>query len=191
MNKILYHVERTRKQVSRVLFNMGIGCWVYIVGFYIYDNYSNTPTFLGDDGHIVISAFVGASIILFAFAIWHLRNPATYSVTVTSERFIIHYPGSKKWSFDVAIADIKRFEHRNTLSHAGQGHPEVGVLLKNGKFHHISLNYFNGTGKFSDLITGGPVGEMHRAVQQINPDITYPKAMNTKVEGFLKRDYSD
>ena len=101
------------------------------------------------------------------------------------------YPGSAQWSFDVDINDIKRFEHRNTLSHAGKGIPKVGILMNDGTFHQISLNYFNGTGKWSDLIDGGAVGDMCRAIQQIRPEVNYSKKTNMRVEGLLERDYRD
>ena len=63
--------------------------------------------------------------------------------------------------------------------------------MNDGTFHQISLNYFNGTGKWSDLIDGGAVGDMCRAIQQVRPEVNYPKTTNVRVEGLLERDYRD
>ena len=58
--------------------------------------------------------------------------------------------------------------------------------MNDGTFHQISLNYFNGTGKWSDLIDGGAVGDMCKAIQLVRPEVTYPKTTNVRVEGPLK-----
>ena len=63
--------------------------------------------------------------------------------------------------------------------------------MNDGTFHQIFLNYFNGTGKWSDLIDGGVVGDMCRAIQQVRPEVKYLKTTNMRVEGPLKRDYED
>jgi hypothetical protein len=86
---------------------------------------------------------------------------------------------------------LHNFEHRNTLSHAGKGIPKVGILMNDGTFHQISLNYFNRTGKWSDLIDGGAVGDMCRAIQQVRPEVNYPKTTNVRVKELLERDYRD
>lgn len=189
MEKILYDIKRTRKQLSRLFIRMGAMCWVYILGFYVYDRYTGDHALLVGDSLIVVSSFAIASLLLFLVAYWHIRNPATYHALITSRRFTVSYPGSKQWSFDVALDDIKRFEHRNTLSHAGKGIPQVGILMNDGTFHQISLNYFNGSGRWRDLLDGGPVGDMHRAIQQVRPEVKYPKATNVRVDGPIQRDY--
>lgn len=191
MERILYQVKRTRNQKAQVLINMGLACLFYVAAFYAYEWYTDSVLIAGTDRLLVDVSLAGASIILFAFAFWSRRNPATYSAIITSTRFKIDYPGSKQWSFDVAIDDIKRFESRATISHAGSGIVKTGVLLKDNTFHHICLNYFNGTGSFRDLFGGGPIADMYKAVKQINPSVSFPKTLNKKVEGFLKRDYEE
>ncbi len=89
------------------------------------------------------------------------------------------YPGSTMWSFDIKISDIKRFEHRNTLSHAGKGIGESGALLNDGSFHEISMNY------------GNNINDMYEAVKTINPNVTFPKKVNKKVFGPLDKNYDE
>ena len=191
MSDVLYEITRTRKQLSALPVRMGAMCWVYILGFYLYDTYTGNNSFFTGDSKLIISVFIGASVILFFVAWWQRKNPATYHALITTTRFKVDYPGSAQWSFDVDINDIKRFEHRNTLSHAGKGIPKVGILMNDGTFHQISLNYFNGTGKWSDLIDGGAVGDMCRAIQVVRPEVKYPKTTNMRVDGLLERDYED
>jgi hypothetical protein len=90
---------------------------------------------------------------------WLKKHPATYEATISKERFKIIYPGSTKWSFDIKISDIKRFEHRNTLSHAGKGIGKTGVLLLNGKFYEICGNY------------GPNINKMHAVIRTIRPEV--------------------
>lgn len=63
--------------------------------------------------------------------------------------------------------------------------------MNDGNFYQISLNHFNGTGKWIDLIDGGAVGGMCRVIQQLRPEVNYPKTTNVRVEGLLERDCSD
>jgi hypothetical protein len=176
--RVLYHHRKTRAQRSWIFFNMAVCCWLYIGGIFAYQHFGERP--LPEDFiQVGVPAFVLASLVLLGVFMWLRKHPAVYEAIVTQERFSVHYPGSRQWSFDVAIEDIRRFEHCNTLSHAGKGIGQTGVLMKDGTFHQISMNY------------GNSVNDMFRAVKQANPDVTYPKKENLRVEGFLAKDYDD
>lgn len=114
---------------------------------------------------------------LFLIAIWSIKNPATYEATITYERFIIKYPGSETWSFDVAIKDIKRIEHRQTHSHDGKGIAQSGILLNDGTLHQISINYQN------------DINKMHKAAQSIHPAVNFSSKDNTKFMELINKDY--
>lgn len=173
---MLYHYKKSRKQLSKIFINMGLGCWFYIAAMYGYEHALN-KTLPDDFKFYGTIGFSIASFFLFVIAIWHIKNPATYEATITYERFIIKYPGSKIWSFDVAIKDIKRFEHRQTHSHAGKGIGQSGILLNNGAFHQISMNYQNN------------INKMHKVVQSIKPDVKFSSKVNTKFMGLINKDY--
>ncbi len=174
----IYYYQKSRKQRSITFINMAVACLVYIAGLYAYEYYTDKP--VSENFKLIyISAFSISSIILFYVAWWHRKNPATYEAIITTDRFFVHYPGSQQWSFDIKVADIKRFENRNTLSHAGRGIGESGVVLKDGRFYEICMNY------------GSNINEMYAAVKTVRPDITFPKRVNKKVEGLLSKDYDD
>ncbi len=175
---VVYHYKKNRKQQSLTYIRMGIACWVYIAGLYGYEFYFD-ETVETQFRLIWVAVFSIASAILFYIAWWHRIHPATYEAIITRERFIIDYPGSSEWSFDIKISDIKRFEHRNTLSHAGRGIGQHGVLLKDGTFHDICMNY------------GSSINKMYKAIHTIDPNITFPKKVNKKISGFLVKDYDD
>ncbi len=172
----VYHFRKTRKQSSYKYIYMGTFSLVYIAAMFSFEHLKGVsiPEPLRT---ICLWAFSASSVLLFLIAHWHRRNPASFEAKVTSERLIVSYPDSEQWSFEVALNDIKRFEHRETLSHAGPGIGDHGVLLKNGKFHHISMNY--------DL----NLNTLHKEIQKIRPDVPFPKKVNRKVEGFLSKDY--
>ncbi len=172
----VYYYRQTRKQRSRIFINMAVACLLYIAGLYGYESLLNKSVST-DFKALYISIFSIASAILFYIAWWHRTHPAVYEAVITKERFVVKYPGSSKWSFDIAVIDIKRFEHRNTLSSAGEGIGQSGVLLKDGSFHEISMNY------------GNNINKMHKAVCSINSDIPFPSTVNKKVSGFLSKDY--
>lgn len=176
---IKYHFKKSRKQRSKTFRNMGVACWLYIVGLYVYEEYGShevSETFR----LIYVGIFAAASIVSFYIMWWHLKNPATYEAIITKDRFIVNYPSSEQWSFDVSISDIKRFEYRKSLSHAGEGITDHGILLKGGTFHHISMNY------------GNHINEMYDAVKSLNTDVTFPKKTNKRVEhGPFRKDYED
>ena len=119
------------------------------------------------------------SLPIFIVASWLRANPATYEATITKERFVVLYPDSEQWSFNVKITDIKRFENRNTLSPGGKGIGQSGILMNDGTFHEISMNYQNN------------INKMHKAIQSVCPEVEYPKQINTQVTGFLNRRYQD
>lgn len=175
---VTYHYKKDRKQRSRIFINMGVACFVYIAGLYGYEYFFN-KTVPESMRSIFIITFSISSIILFYVAWWHRRHPATYEAIITRDRFFVNYPGSRRWSFDIKVSDIKRFEHRNTLSHAGKGIGETGVLLNDGSFHEICMNY------------GNNVNKMYSAIKSINPNVTFSKKVNKKISGPLSKDYDE
>lgn len=174
----VYHFRKTRKQRANTFISMGIVFLVYIAGMFSYEHWKGV-SIPESTRTVCLWAFSVSSVVLFFIAYWHRRNPALFEVKVTNERLIVNYPDSEQWSFDVALNDIKRFEHRATLSHAGRGIGNHGVLLKDGRFHHISMNY--------DL----NLKTLHKEIQKIRPEIPFPKRVNKQVEGFLSRDFDD
>lgn len=177
-DSIKFHYKKSRAQRSIKFFSMATMSVIYIVGMKVYEHWNNTlvsePT-----RSIVFWVFSVSALLLVLIGIWHLRNPATFEAIVTTHRMKITYPGSKQWSFDIALSDIKRFEYRKTVSHAGDGILNHGVLLKDGTFQHISMNY--------DL----NIKTLFEAVQGQRPNISFPNTVNKKVEGFLAKDYKE
>ena len=155
---------------------MGIACLVYIAGLYGYE-YFLDESVSESLRSIYIIVFSISSVIMFYVAWWQRTHPATYEAVITTDRFVVSYPGSPMWSFDIKVSDIKRFEHRNTLSHAGKGIGESGVLLNDGNFHEICMNY------------GNNINEMYAAINSINPNVTFPKNLNKKVFGPITKGY--
>lgn len=173
---VIYHYKKNRKQLSKTYIRMGVACWVYMAGLYGYEYFFNET--VSDQFRLIwIGVFSAFSLILFYVAWWHIYHPATYEAIITRERFVVNYPAVPDWSFEVEVADIKRFENRNTLSHAGKGIVDHGILLKDGSFRHISMNY------------GNNINKMHKIIKSINPDVTFPKIANTKVFGLFAKDY--
>ncbi len=177
-NNLLYQYSKSPKKQAIVYINMGVMCWVYVLGFYLYQikHSPSTPESLST---IFYTVFPLASLILFLIARYHFKHPGVYSATITKDYFTVIYPDSKQWSFKVKTPEIKRFEHRQTLSHAGKGIGKSGVLLKDGSFHEICLNY------------GPNMNKMYRAVKSIYPEVMFPKTVNKKVSGFLEKDYDN
>lgn len=157
---------------------MALLCLVYIASIYGYEYWSgkNVPE---NFRSICIIAFSVSSIILFYVTWWLRTHSATYEAIITTEKFIINYPGSSQWSFDIKVKDIKRFEHRNTLSHAGSGIAKSGVLLNDGRFHEICMNY------------GNNINKMYKAIKSINSNVVFPKRLNKKVSGPIEKDYDN
>lgn len=142
-------------------------------------NISIANLFLKICRSIYIITFSFSSVILFYVGWWHRNHAATYEAAITSHKFTVKYPGSTMWSFDVKVSDIKRFEHRNTLSHTGNSIGESGILLNDGSFHEISMNY------------GNNINDMYDAVKTINSNVTFPKKVNKKVFGPLDKNYDE
>lgn len=173
---VIYEFVKTRQQRSRLFINMAIMCLVYIAGLALYENLGSveiTRSFR----LIAYWAFSVASLVLFYIAYWHRKHPATYRAVVTKERLIVEYPQSEQWSFNIAIDEIERFESRQSLSHAGSGVMHTGVLLTDGSFYSIPLNY------------GLELGKLHKAIKTIRPEVDFPTKVNKRVEGFLAKDY--
>jgi len=172
----IYHYKKNRKQQSLLFIRMGIACWFYIAGLFAFEYFSKNP--ISSDLKTYWTLGFGLiSFVLFYVAWWHRKNPATYEATITTERFIVDYPFSPKWSFDIKISDINRFEYRQTLGHAGSGSVQRGVLLKDGQFHYVSMNY------------GNSLSDMFKAIKQVNPQVVFPSKVNKKVFGFINKNY--
>ncbi len=166
-NTHIYHYKMNRKKRSALFIRMGLACLAYIAGLYMYEFYSGGMV-AENFRSIYIYSFGIVSLVLFYTAWWHLKNPASYEATVTPQRFIVDYPGSSQWSFDVSISDIERFEHRRSHSHAGRGIAECGIVMKSGEFHEIVMNY------------GNSIKKMHVAIADINPDVSFSKTVNKR-----------
>ena len=168
-NQTLYYFKRDRNQQAKIFINMAIACLLYLVGLYSYAYlaaHSLSEQFIT----VCTSVFTIAIVILLLVAIWYRKHPACYEAMITNERFIVRYPHSSMWSFDVSINEIKCFEHRNTLSHAGSGIAQSGVVLDDGRFVEISMNY------------GANINKMYQAVKTIKPSVTFSKTVNVTVQ---------
>ncbi len=168
-NGYLYHYKINRKQRSKTFIRIGLACLLYIGALFIYEIYSGdrVPENLRS---ICIYAFSFSAAAMFYIAWWHIKNPATYEAYITSQKFVVDYPDSPIWSFNVNISDIEKFEHRQTLSHAGRGIVESGIVMKNGEFHEIVMNY------------GNNINKMHAALKDVNRNITFSKRVNQKFQ---------
>ena len=133
---LIYHYKKSRKQQARLFIRMGLFCWLYVAAMFGYEAYAqqHLPETLR---LAMLIAFPVASAILFLIAWWLISHPAEYEASITQDRFVVSYPGSEIWSFSVSVADIQRFENRQELGHAGAGIMQHGIVLKDGRFHHI------------------------------------------------------
>lgn len=69
---------------------------------------------------------------------------------------------------------------RQVTSVEDEGITDLGILLKDGTFHHLSMNYRNN------------INKMYEAVKSVNPNVSFPKKTNKRVEhGPFKKDYDD
>ena len=167
-NTDLYHYRMDRKKRSTLFVRMALACLAYVAGLYAYELFSGKIV-AENFRSIYIYSLSLTSLVLFYIAWWHLKNPATYEAIITEHRFIVRYPESSQWSFDVRISDIEKFEHRQLHSSAGKGLAECGIVMKNGEFHEIVMNY------------GNRVNKMHAAIKKIDPDIAFSKKVNRSV----------
>ena len=173
----IYHFKKTRRQQSRLYFRMAGMCWFYLLCLFGYEFYLAEP--VAEDLRLAMYwGFSIASFVLVLIGWWHLERPGYFEVTLTRETLKVHYPDSENWSFECRVEDIKRFEHRRKRDHAGKSPLESGVLLKDGNFHHISMNY------------GNSLKDIFKAVKSINPEVTFPSSVNTRYEGLgFDKDY--
>jgi hypothetical protein len=174
----IYYFKKDRKQRSWIFINSAVACIFYIVGLFCYEIITEDSVSESFKTTYVLIFTVSATT-LFWVAWWHRTHPATYEAIITRDRFIVSYPNSTYWSFNVKISDIKRFENRGTLSNAGQGGTRSGILLHGGTFHEVCMNY------------GCNIGKMHTAIKNINPSVTFPKKINRKVSGGFTKDYDN
>lgn len=151
-------------------------CGAYIGGALLYE--SITGQVLPQDLRFWGALGLGiASALLLIAALWCLKNPGEYRAEVTRDRLIINHPAHDGWCMDVPIEDIKRFEYRQSHSPGGKGTLQHGVLLHSGEFHHVNMNY------------GVSLKKLFRAVQHVNPKVTFPSRTNKRFAGLINRDY--
>ncbi len=150
---------------------MAAMCWIYIAGLFAYEAYYET-TIAEDFRLATLWGLSIASVILGLVGLRHRRNPDYFEVLLTDETLTVRYPGSDAWSFECRIDDIKRFEHRREHNHAGKSPLESGIVLNDGSFHHISMNY------------GNSLNDIYKAVKSLKPDVEFPSKINTKFSGL-------
>lgn len=172
---VIYSYKKSRKQQSLIFINMGTACFLYIIALYAYEQFSQNQIDQSFKSIFLVALIVSA-FILFYVAWWLRTHPGVYEATITKDRFIIKYPESEAWSFDIRIEDIIRFEHRNTISHAGKGIAKSGVLLHDGTFYEVCMNY------------GLKINEAYKVIKTIKPDITFPNKVNLKAKAFGEND---
>lgn len=163
----LYHYKKTRKQRSLLFIRMGALSLFYIVALFLVEAYTQIQ--IPDTTHnVMVASFSIAAAVLFYIGWWHIKNPATYEAYITAQVLSVDYPGSDSWSFRVRICDIAKIEHRQSHSSGGKSIVDTGVVMKNGDFHKISMNY------------GNNINTMFKALKSINPDMEFPKTINTR-----------
>ncbi|MAF97234.1 MAG: hypothetical protein CMH26_01205 [Micavibrio sp.] len=172
----LYEYEKSLKQRAIIFFNMCAMSLLYLAGIVGYDIYK--PGAMPEDlvfwSKIIFSI---AAIITLIIGIKARKSDKIYRAIVTTDRLIIEYPDVEQWSFDLPLKDIKRFEKRQALGGGGPGIIHDGILMKDGTYHEISVNY------------GVSIGKMLKAVQRIHPDIEQRKTINKSAPGI--KDYDD
>lgn len=162
----LYHFKKTRKQRANLFIKMGLASLIYIVVLYLVEHYLDIKV-TTDTHNIIVLGFVVVALIMFYIAWWHIKNPATYEVYITTDEFSISYPESEFWSFKVNIEDIEKIEQRQTHSSGGRSIIKTGLVMKNGEFHNISMNY------------GNSINKMFKVLKSLNPKLSFPKKVNT------------
>jgi hypothetical protein len=152
---------------------MGVFSLMYIPALYLVESYTNIhiPAQTHD---IFVTALSIAASILFYIAWWHLKNPAVYEAYISKDEFSVVYPGSKMWSFKVQVKDIEKIEHRQSHGGGGKSIVDTGLVMKDGQFHKISMNY------------GNNVNKMHKVLKSINPEIEFPYTIKTSYHLFGK-----
>ena len=173
----VYRFTKTRRQQAVRLVSGAVVCWAYIGGALLYEDLSGQalPQELRFWGAVGLSVASGFSLLA---ALWCYRNPAEYVAEVTPERLVVKHPGHAGWCFDVAVSDIKRFEYRRTYSPGGEGTLRHGVLLHDGEFHHINMNY------------GVSLKKLFKAVRHVNPSVTFRSKVNKRFAGGpIERDF--
>lgn len=161
-----YSYIKSRKQRSKLFIRMAVAALFYILILYLVESFT-TIIITNDVHNIILGVLISSTIILLYIAWWHIKNPATYKATITSKEFSIAYPEVATWSFCVNIVDIIKIENRQTHSSGGKSIMDTGVLMRNGDFHKISINY------------GNDINQMFKALKTINPSITFPKVVKS------------
>ena len=172
--KYLYKYIKTRKQRSKLFIRMGLGSLFYIVILHLVKSFSEI-NITSSTYNIIVGVLTLSALVLFYIAWWHIKNPANYSATITSKELSISYEEVPTLSFCINIADIERIENRNVSSGGGQLMVNTGVLMSNGDFHVISMNY------------GNNIDNMFKVLKSINPSITFSKSVKTDFYLFNKK----
>ena len=163
--KILYHYRVNRKQRAKIFINMSGMSLFYIAVIFALEPLFNI-TVETDIKFGLTAAFSVSTIVLLAIVIWLYRNPATYEATITETSFTVFYPYQTTWSFKVHIEDISHFEYRSSHS---SNHSSAGIVLKDGQYLPISMNY------------GNSVNKMYAAVKTLKPELEFSQQ---KKSGF-------
>ncbi len=175
----IYRYTRSRRQKAIKLLLAALVCWGYIGAGLFYESMSGK--LLPADLKLWSGIGFGiASVVLLLASLWCFRHPGEYLAEVTNERFRVQHPGWDGWCFDVAIAEIRRFEYRQSHGPGGEGVMQHGALLHNGEFHHVNQNY------------GVDLKKLYNAVRQVNPDVSFLSTLNRRFAGGpIERDYRD
>ncbi len=175
----IYRFRKTRRQQAWQLVLGAFVLWGFIGSGLWYE--SLTGDSLPPEFRFWSALGLGvAGAISLVAALWCLRHPAEYLAEVTHERLLVQHPGSRDWCIDVPVAEIKRFEYRRTHSPGGEGILQHGVLLHNGEFHHINMNY------------GVSLKRLYKAAKQVNANVTFPSKVNKRMFGGpIEREYED
>lgn len=163
----LYYFKKTRKQRSMLFIRMA-AMFLFYVGVLFWVKEKEIFKLPEDTHQIMMWAFSGLSVVLLYVAWWHIKNPATFEAYITNDKFFVSYPGVTNWSFDVYNKDILRLEVRQSHSGAGKSLSRTGLVMENGDFHELCMNY------------GNSIRQMHKALKTKYPEVSFTSRVKTK-----------
>jgi len=150
---------------------MGVASLFYIAILYAAELY--TEIYISNVVHnIIAGGLTFTATVFFYTAWWHIRNAATYEAIITTKEFSVSYPEVSSLSFCVNIIDINKIENRQSHSHAGKSILDTELVMNNGDFHKISMNY------------GNNIHEMFEVLESVNPNISFPNTVKTDYRLF-------
>jgi hypothetical protein len=163
--KILYEYHSSRKKQARIFINMSVMFMLYLAGVWYAENYHDGALPV-DMIEMLYQGFIAGFMLCASIAMWHIRFPADYDLTISETHFSVDYPKSTSLSFKIDLSEIVAFESRYYGSQ--QKMSDVGLRLTDGSFQVISLNYYN-SASFKKIFN--PIGDMYKAVVQMNPTV--------------------